>query len=345
MLRAGMNPLREKLQRLARLLLEPGKPAYSLRPVVLELGRILANLPTIRPACNEDIARGETQTSHGLALSPTMAAMCMDDYVRTIEFVRGAHAAIIDLRKQFPARSLRFLYAGCGPNAILALPLMAMFPSDEVNFTLLDIHPDSIQSAKTVIKALELDRGMARFEVVDATSYRINPELPPDVILVETMRGALEAEPQVAITRHLFQQCPGAVLLPEEVRVDLVLVNPSKEFDLESQSSPQRDRIPLGPVFVLNRESLKSWEADCGTLLPGLSVRLPDPLESRFEPMLLMTVRVYRNHILKDYDSGLTCPRRPQIEGRFKSGDHIQFRYELGNRPRLVGKGRDSIGP
>lgn len=333
-----MSSLREELLRLARLLVAPERPAYSLRPEILELGRILAGLSGIRAAQSEDIARGETRTSHGLALSPTMAAMCLDDFVRTIEFVRGAHAAIRDQRKQFPDRPVRFLYAGCGPHATLALPLMARFLCDEVRFTLLDIHPDSIQSAKAVIKALELNQCVERFEVGDAACCRINPEQAPDIILLETMRGALEAEPQVAITRHLMRHCPHAMLLPEEVRVDLVLVNLSREFDQNGNSDPQRDRIPLGPVFVLDRDTVKSWESESGSSLPGERVRLPDPLQRRYEPMLLTTVRVDQNHGFKDYDSGLTCPRRPEIEGSLKSGDYIQFRYESGRHPRLVGR-------
>lgn len=336
MLPAGMIAFGEQLKRLARALVESERPAYSLRPEVLELGRLLAQLSTIPTTPNENIARGETRTSHGLALSPTMASMCVDDFVRTIEFLRGAHAAITDLRKQQPRRRIQFFYAGCGPHAILALPLMALFPSSDVSFTLLDIHPDSIQSASTIINALGLQSRVTKIEIADATSYQIDPDQAPDIILVETMQAALEAEPQVAIVRHLLRQSPHAVLLPEEVRVDLVLVNPSREFDQEGQAISQRDRIQVGPVFVLNRETAKSWEGEKSGRLPASTVRLPEPLEARYEPMLFTTVRVYRNHVLKDYDSGLTCPRRPRIEGQIRSGAEMDFRYELGSHPGLV---------
>ncbi|HEX5221294.1 MAG TPA: class I SAM-dependent methyltransferase [Verrucomicrobiae bacterium] len=333
-----MIPFREQLLRLARLLVESEGPAYSLRPEVLELGRMLAELPTISSPRNENIALGETRTPHGLALSPTMAGMCMDDFVRTIAFMRGAHAAITDLWKQSPGRPVQFLYAGCGPHAILVLPLMALLPPNEVSFTLVDIHPDSIQSAQATINALGLENSVAHFETVDATLYQINPNRPPDIILVETMQAALEAEPQVAIALHLIGQSPPAVLLPEEVRVDLVLVNPSREFDQNGQALPERDRIQVGPLFVLNRETVKSWERDEAGPLPAARVRLPEPLEARYEPMLFTSVRVYGSHVLKDYDSGLTCPRRPRIEGQIRSGAVIEFRYELGSRPGLAGK-------
>lgn len=100
----------------------------------------------------------------------------------------------------------------------------------------------------------------------------------------------------------------------------------------------QRSRIPVGPVFVLDRETVKSWEGYSGDWLPASAVRIPYPLEPRYQPMLFTTIRVYQNHVLKDYDSGLTCPRPPSIAGAIKPGDTIQFHYELGRRPRLSGK-------
>jgi len=78
------------------------------------------------------------------------------------------------------------------------------------------------------------------------------------------MQACLESEPQVAVTRHLLKQAPQAILVPEEVRVDLALVDPSREFDmtaLEQKRAPtQRERIPVGSVFVVNRETVRLWD-------------------------------------------------------------------------------------
>lgn len=332
----------ETLRRLTRLILESQSPAHSLRPEILELTRLLTNSQTIRPPQPEDISGGETRTLNGLALSPTMAAMCADDFVRTIEFIRGTHAAMVDLRQQIPNRPVRVLYVGCGPRATLVAPLMTVFSANEASFTLLDVHPDSIASARSIITSLGLESSVTNFETVDATTYRAHPDALPDVVLIETMRACLEAEPQVAITRHLLKQSPHAILIPQEVSIDLTLVNPAREFNLDGrdpiQAALQRDRIPVAPVFVLNRETVKSWEGNGSDRLPAAAARMPDPLETRYQPMLFTTIRVYENHILKDYDSGLTCPRRPSINDPIQPGDAIQFHYELGSRPRLIGK-------
>ena len=329
----------EQLRRATATLLDISKPSHSLRPEVVEIATILANSQTVRPTLHQDISGGETRTTNGLALSPAMAAMCADDYVRTIEFIRGTQAAIVDIRKRFPGRPARVLYIGCGPYATLAIPLMAIFSSSEATFTLLDVHAESIRSAKSILDTLSLSDSAVSFETLDAGSYRVCPDQPPDVILIEIMQACLESEPQVAITRHLLQQAPNAILIPEEVRVDLTLVDPSKEFGSDNLGRngghTQRDRIPVGTVFIVNRESVNSWKRISSSRLPGLSVRVPDSIDQRYQPMLFTNICVYQKHVLKDYDSGLTCPRILSAEGAIKTGDTIQFHYELGRHPRL----------
>ena len=329
------------LRRVTRSILDSPRSVDSLRPEVVAMTKMLTDSKTSR-APSENISEGETRTPNGVALSPTMAAMCADDFVRTIRFIRGTHAAIVDIRKQYPHRPARVLEIGCGPKATLVGPLMTIFSPTEAVFTRLDIHPESIESAKAIVDTLGLASSVAGWETMDADSYRIDPDAPPDVILMEIMRACLESEPQVAITRHLLVQAPNATLVPDEVRVDLVLVNPSREFSLDGPERNggdlQRDRIPVGSVFVLNRETVQSWKSIRGNRLPGSAVRLPDSIPHRYQPMLFTNIRVYQDHLLMDYESGLTSPRTFSSEGDSRTGDTIQFHYELGQRPRLIGE-------
>ena len=252
------------LRRVARLLLDSQRPAHSLRPEVLELTGILAGAQAIRTARSEDISRGETRTSNGLAISPSMATMCAEDFVRTIAFLRGTHAAIVDLRTRWPDRPIRVLYAGCGPWATLAVPLMAVVSSTEATFTLLDLHPESVASAKSIVATLGLASSVTSFETVDIASYQVCPDAPPDILLIETMQACLEAEPQVAITWFLLKQSPQAILIPEQVRIDMTWTDPAHDcFGVGQElnrSLPQRDRFRAAPVFVLDREIVQSWD-------------------------------------------------------------------------------------
>jgi hypothetical protein len=328
----------EQLKRLTTLLLQAQQPASSLRAELLELAAILDGLAGGQLARVDDIADGETWTASGLALSPTMAAMCTDDFVRTIEFLRGTHAALVDLREQSPGRPVRVLYVGCGPYGTLVVPLMTLFSPHEVVFTLLDVHAESIQSVSSIVSALGCDDSVETFKTCDARAHELDPEALPDVILMEIMQAALEKEPQVAIARHLVHQAPQAVLLPEEVRVDLTLIDPSHEFSCSGQpegdAHTQRDRIPIGPVFVLNRQTAHSWD-ESEWCLPGAVLRIPPTADDRYETMLCTTVRIYRDHVLDDYSSGLTCPRLLSLGQPVGAGDEIRFRYELGPHPRI----------
>jgi hypothetical protein len=337
----SQNPRLNALRRVTATLIDSRIPAFSLRPEVLELAEILRDANADCFTQDEEISSGETRTSSGLALSPTMAAMCAVDYVRTIIFIRGIRDAIEDVRKKRPDRPVRILYAGCGPFGTLAVPLMAVFDSSEAVFTLLDIHPESIQAVKAVVSHLDLEQSVSGIQATDALRYRVQGEQPPDVIVIEVMQACLDSEPQVAITCHLLEQAPHATLVPEEVSIDLKLVNPSGEFNLANQEGEphavERDRISLGPMFVVNRHRVKCWSSSSSRsdTLPGASVDMPDSWDERYQPMLFTKIRVYRDQVLQDYDSGLTCPKTIAEKGLVRPGGSLHFSYLLGSNPHL----------
>lgn len=334
----GLNSQRlSLLRRLTLSILDSQTLAHTLRSEVLDLTEILLDSGSFRIS-REDLSLGETRTENGEAISPTMAAMCAREYVRTVQFLRGTHAAILEIRKQFPDRPARVLEIGCGPIGTLVVPLMTIFSPQEALFTLLDIHSDSIDSAKQVVETLGLTDSIAGWETMDASQYRVDSASPPDVILMEIMRGCLEGEPQVAITRHLLAQVPHALLVPEEVRIDLNLVDQSREFQLNAlpdDGGIQRDRIPVSSIFVLNRETVHSWKSLSGDQLPGSIARIPDGTERRYHPKLFTNIRVYQNHVLRDYSCSLSLPRNVPIKGKIEPGDLLQFHYELGKFPQL----------
>jgi len=333
------KPGPDQLRHLARKILDSHHPPYSLYAEVAELAQLLDSCATVRIDPSRDISDGETHTENGLALSPVMAAMCVQDFVRTVVFIRGLHTAIQTSRNRSLGRPTRVLYVGCGPYAVLAIPSMTVFPPQDVEFTLLDIHPPSIDSARSVVKTFGLTQYVRRYEITDAKRYQILRDEPPDVTVMEIMNACLEKEPQVAITRHLLRQAPQTILVPESIRIDAYLVDTSKEFTfVEPQQAggrSKKDRIPLGRVFELSRETVKMWNSCGNTRLPAASVQIPDPLERHYTPMLFTTIQVFRNHYLKAYDSGLTTPRILPSPRPLQGGDILKFSYRLGSHPAL----------
>ena len=333
------KPDADRLRRLALKILDTRHPPYSLHAEVAKLAQLLDGCATVRIDPSKDISDGETRTKNGLALSPVMAAMCVQDFARTVVFIRGLHAAVQDSRNRSLGRPTRVLYVGCGPYAVLAVPLMAVFSPQDVRFTLLDIHPPSVDSTRSVVNTLGLSEYVTSYEVIDAMRYQVRRDETPDVTVMEIMNACLEKEPQVAITRHLLDQAPRTILVPESVRVDAYLVDVSKEFTVfdpqRTVTNSDRDRIFLGMVFELSRETVKLWRSESNTRLPAASIQIPDPLKNRYTPMFFTTIRVYKNHRLKEYDSGLTTPRILQSNSPLRGGDTIKFYYRLGSHPVL----------
>ncbi len=330
----------DQLRRLALKILDTRHPPYSLHAEIANLAQLLDSCATVRSDPSKDISDGETHTKNGLALSPVMAAMCVQDFARTVVFIRGLHAAIQDSLNQSLGRPTRVLYAGCGPYAVLAVPSMTVFSPQEVKFTILDIHPPSVDSARSVVNTLGLAEYVTSYEVVDAMHYQVQRDETPDVTVMEIMNACLEKEPQVAITRHLLDQAPQTILVPESVRVDAYLVDPSKEFTFvepqQTATNSDRDRIFLGMVFELSRETVKLWKSENNALLPAASIQIPDRLENRYSPMLFTKIQVYKDHRLKEYDSGLTIPRVFPYNGPIRGGDTLKFYYRLGSHPALI---------
>ena len=118
-------------------LYETAKHYYSFLSEITEISDASEN-----PA-DDDI----TFVKGGKAISPKDAARCILDYRRTAKFLQGIYAAIRHARKVFPGEKIEILYAGCGPFAALAVPQCAKFSSDEIAFTLIDIHQRSLDSA------------------------------------------------------------------------------------------------------------------------------------------------------------------------------------------------------
>ena len=335
------EPPIERLRWLARAIVDPRTPPSRLGPEVRALAALLRELATVRIDSEQVSAEGETYTAAGRALSPTMAGRCADDMVRTAVFVRGIHQAVTEARRQTPGRAVSILYAGCGPYALLALPTMAILGPSAVEVTLLDIHRTSSESAQAVVEALGLGACVAAGETADATEYQIGPSRRPALLLSETMNACLAKEPQVTIARHLHAQAPCAMLLPEAVRIVACLLDPSKEFSYAeadpgmAPTPPCRDRVSLGTVFELSARTIALWTNLEDGWLPGGSITIPNSLAPRYVPMLLTEVVVHGEHLLRDYDSGLTLPQHIPLAARLRGGETLAFRYRLGRHPGI----------
>ncbi len=289
------------------------------------------NYPTKRrEACSElydlfvelsdlnDFPEAETDTllSSGKAISPSLAARCAADPVRTTTFLRGIYHAIGEAKRHFPNEQIEILYAGCGPFAALAAPVCTKFAAHEIKFTLIDIHEASINSARKIFEKLQLDQYVRQFIQTDASLFRSEQKF--HIIIAETMQKALEKEPQVAITQNLAPQLfENGIFIPEKITVDVCLADMSKEF------TPERTRIKLATIVELTHETRS---------LPKVTVEIP---ENAMDVVLSTKIQVFDSYELDEYDSGITCPTVLFDLRKIERETKFEFSYRLGEHPQI----------
>lgn len=327
----AQNSLQIQLNKLTQEILNSEICPTHLRPEVIEISKLFQELCSDIFRKKDRIDEGESSTLDGLAVSPTMAAACVDEYMRTTLYLRGLFAAIRDQGAKISNRPVRILYAGCGPFGTLAVPLMSILEEGEAQFTFLDIHQESIESARTLVSALKFDNFVHEYLTGDAMLYEVNCSEPPDIIVMETMQAVLNKEMQVPMTRWLMAQAPDAILVPQEIKIELTLVDLSREFDFEEQGITKKRSERL-EVFSITKEKVIEW-LGLQHSLPGSKITIP-AFEPQMQGMLFTNIQVYGKHKLKDYHCGLTSPQYwsvPVVEGQ-----EWQFNYHLTDSPRLT---------
>jgi hypothetical protein len=321
----------DRLRELSRLLLDEGAAEPELKRACRELFTELSGI-----AGRESIAQAtaDTPLSSGLALSPAGAAACIDDPLRTAMFARGVHGAVAESRLRFPGTCIEVIYAGCGPFASLVLPLMAVSSPEQVRFTLIDIHSESIRSVEALLFHFALTPFIRRTVVGDAAEYVHPRDLPPlHVAVMEVLQEALANEPQVAVTRQMVPQLTeGGFLVPEEITVDLVLENPQVLAGMDEREAVGEPRAPVGRVMTLDRSL--AMEPETEGRLPLATLEIPRVPENAL-PAYITTIGVFRSLRLAGRDCCLTIPVRIPALNDVQEGERVAFHYQLGPRPGI----------
>ena len=272
-------------------------------------------------------------TGRGVAIGATWAALCVDDTVRTKRFVSGLYQAVTEVvtTKDGP---VHVLYAGTGPFATLALPLMTRFTPDQLQFTCIEITDESFTAVQRLFEDLGLQDYVSEVIQTDAATYRIDHLLPIDIMLSETMQYCLIDEMQVPIALNLMAQLPAqAIMIPSCITLRLGVLDGKGEEVTDD----------LGEIFRVDKASLAAFqptvtEPDFPVVrlsipphaLMGLHTEAPGPLA------ICTLIDIYGDYGLTHYESGLTIP---SIIGDYPTGgdplDAIDFSYRVDPSPLL----------
>jgi len=288
----------------------------------------------------------ETGLPYGVAISEFNAARCVCEHQRTSVFLRGIHQAIQALHMRNPGRSIRILYAGCGPFATLVTPLLPLMESVPMEITLIDIHPHCIDHARAIFDAIGEEGRLRDCICCDALEYKASGQF--DLLITETMSRALTREPQVAITAHLSRfLADGGLIVPERVSLNVALEDERlvpHPCTLADGSTGELMRFSnenaiLQEVFVLDADRAASFRALIDAVPFGdevdlgcVRVGIPAYNEHVHHLVILTDIVTYGQHVLGLRDCSLCLPLRFDLPepGRAKT---LSVSYFAGSKP------------
>lgn len=287
----------------------------------------------------------ETCIPGGIALSSAEAAACLNDYLRTVRFIKGTYSAIKTLFNRFPDQEINILYAGCGPYAALLLPILYFFNEDDINVTLLDIDLSSIQSVKELVHILDLREYIHDIIQADAVKYQQPESQPLHMVITETMFHALIREPQVAITANLAPQITkNGILIPEAIKLNLVYTffgkepylqnGPNPPDTLQKKSNTGPKRYKLDTLFSMNKEyNFSDKTIDNSYQFESVFYKLDESFAAHPDICIITDIKIFKNIRLAPSESLITNPYC--VASLFNMANHTHFKliYNFKNIP------------
>ncbi|PHS08109.1 MAG: hypothetical protein COA88_07385 [Kordia sp.] len=280
--------------------------------------------------------RNDIHFNNGKALGSVWAALCIDDLVRTRQFIRGIHKAIEG--KKAKKEIIHILYAGTGPFATLILPFILRYSKSEIKYTLLEINPLSFNVLQNVISKLGLEEHDIKFVNDDATKYKFDNGTP-DIIVSETMQNALDKEQQVSIFYNLMSQGnTDTIFIPENITVSIDL----KEKGIAVEKLQRKDYHKQNIIFELSKETMFTSEEI--EFQPGKEPKYPkkttiierEKLVGFNELVLITEIQVFKDIKIILNESGLTTPKSiKDISENHQGTININSQYVIGTSPKF----------
>ena len=334
------NRYTDYLEKIVAILIDEARSGDDLKTAIGAMHTMLSEISGINGAIKVRNEGYETKLRSGLALSPGYAADCLLDTVRTVQYIRALDAAIQQMKSEFPGQCINILYAGTGPFAPFALAMTERYGSDEIQFTALDIHLQSLDALRCIVSALEIGDYFRDFIQCDATEYRHPADTPVHIVITETMHRTVSREPHAAITLNLSSQLTkGGVFIPERVTVNASMSNTEKELaylkGTLNESEIRDIRIDLGTVFELSADRSYEYIED-KTALVCSTVTIPDSASEMNEMVLSTHIQLFGPICIKEKESGITHPLFARAIEKPVPGDEVQFLFNLVGFPELT---------
>lgn len=294
-----------------------------------------------------DITEDSNRENHildsGNAIGLTWAAMCIIDYNRTKRFMNGIYEATVDMLKRNAGKPVHILYAGTGPFATLALPLMARFSEQQIQFTLLEVNEPSFNCLEKLFSTLNLEKYIRRLEKADATKWKLPSNEPVDIFICETMQQGLRKEPQVTVCMNIVPQLPShSIIIPEQITLTASLIDIQKRMQLKFGGNSSENPVHLlDTIFTLNKKTIlqhASTHQEAGESSQPFTetfISIPTEVADTHRFLYLLTdIMIYKQEQLLIDDSPLTLPLK-LAEFSLHQSTEIKFQYHTGPKPGI----------
>lgn len=278
--------------------------------------------------------RKDIQFENGIALSTTFAALCINDIMRTRQFMRGIYQAIKDKLYQ-NTKPVHLFYAGTGPFATLILPILTRFSPKEIQLTLLDVNQKTLEYLNLVIEELSIGDYIDQIICADASIYQFDQNQKIDVLVSETMQYGLVKEQQVPIMINLVTQLSKeAIVIPNNIQLDLAHRNLSSNLLLEGKNHLMYKRLKklldFTPEFIHalngNGKEQKRFEL-CE------NIDFSEDKGSYNTLVILTAIQVYKEEWIHVDLSSLTIPKTLFLFDRERDKTEISISYVIKQQP------------
>ncbi|MGJ1430659.1 hypothetical protein ACR79M_05055 [Sphingobacterium spiritivorum] len=263
-------------------------------------------------------------TESGNAIGPLWAALCSKEVLRTQRFIKGLYQAIHTCLKERQT-PVHILYAGTGPFATLAIPVMTQFLPEEIQFTLLEINPISFEKMQKCINHFGFESYVRAYHCCDASTWKAEDK-QVDILISETMHNGLYREPQVSIMLNLLSQLPSdCICIPQQICVDLVVKENFSKATETISSLMSFDRKYIDQV--LHMSSSPAWQ------FTNTTVQIPENPNLQF--YLDTTIQVYEDQHLRLNDCSLNLLRKFNVPEVYR-GQKIEIQYQVSQIPSFL---------
>lgn len=309
--------LKERLSQYSIDILHPEDFHDKLAPAVMGYAELLFDEFDVSASTGRD----HIQTINGNAIGTFWAAKCVREIFRTQRFSRALYSSVLEAKGQ-NKRPIHVLYAGTGPFATLALPVMMMLKPEDVQFTFLEINPESIEVLEQVIDLFDLQAYVKNIHQCDASLWDV-PSSGIDIVISETMCRALIAEPQVAIMLNLASQLPrDVVFLPEEIKVSLCKLSRGSRDPERIAELINFDKASM--YSIIEHSPMRNWNFNDQDIETNLS---------EGDQLYFMTeIRVNDGNILNLDDSSLNLLEKLKVNKK-QGVISLNVKYALDKRP------------